>query len=171
MGERGMLHRRFAVLAGKPVGRIQSMNQEKAMTRLSEIMTPEPAYVVQGESVRRAAELMADLDVGELPICDGRRLVGVVTDRDITVRCTARGAAPDAARVDDAMSERPVWCYEDDTVETAKSIMETEMIRRVLVLDRNKQLVGVVSLGDIAAKAGAAGETLANVSEPAQPAR
>lgn len=141
------------------------------MTRLSEIMTPEPAYVVQGESIRRAAELMADLDVGELPICDGRRLVGVITDRDITVRCTARGIAPDSAKVDDAMSEQPIWCYEDDTVETAKTIMASEMVRRVLVLNQDKQLVGVVSLGDIAAKTGEGGETLSSVSEPAEPAR
>ncbi|PND34625.1 CBS domain-containing protein [Achromobacter pulmonis] len=141
------------------------------MTRLSEIMTAEPAYLSEGETVRRAAELMADLDVGELPICDGRRLVGVITDRDITVRCTARGVAPDTASVNDAMSERPIWCYDDDTVETAKGLMESEQVRRVLVLDRNKQLVGVVSLGDIAAKAGAAGNTLAEVSQPSQPAR
>lgn len=80
---------------GKHAGqRIHTHGKEHIMTRLSEIMTPEPAYIVQGESIRRAAELMADLDVGELPICDGRRLVGVITDRDITVRCTARGAAP-----------------------------------------------------------------------------
>ncbi|GAB1840808.1 CBS domain-containing protein [Achromobacter xylosoxidans] len=157
---------------GKHAGqRIHTHGKEHIMTRLSEIMTPEPAYIVQGESIRRAAELMADLDVGELPICDGRRLVGVITDRDITVRCTARGAAPDAATVDDAMSERPIWCYEDDPIEVAKSMMESEMVRRVLVLNRDKQLVGVVSLGDIAAKADGAGATLAQVSEPAQPAR
>lgn len=69
------------------------------------------------------------------------------------------------------MSERPIWCYEDDPIEVAKSMMESEMVRRVLVLNRDKQLVGVVSLGDIAAKADGAGATLAQVSEPAQPAR
>ena len=141
------------------------------MTRLSEIMTREPAYVTDQETVRGAAELMADLDVGELPICDGRRLVGVVTDRDITVRCTAKGVAPEQANVRDAMSDNPVWCYEDETVEHAKSLMERRNIRRLLVVDEDKQLVGVVSLGDIAVKAGDSGDTLAGISEPAQPAR
>ncbi len=72
---------------------------------------------------------------------------------------------------DDAMSEQPIWCYDDDTVETAKSLMEAKMVRRVLVLDKDKQLVGVVSLGDIAFKAGNAGGMLANVLESARPAR
>ncbi|AOB25630.1 MULTISPECIES: CBS domain-containing protein [Bordetella] len=141
------------------------------MKHLSQIMTKEPAYLTDQETVRRAAELMADLDVGELPICDGRRLVGVVTDRDITVRCTAKGVAPEKANVREAMSEHPVWCYEDDSVEDARSKMENNGIRRVIVVDRDKQLVGVVSLGDVAVKAGGGGDTLASVSQPARPAR
>lgn len=141
------------------------------MKHLSQIMTKEPAYLTDQETVRRAAELMADLDVGELPICDGRRLVGVVTDRDITVRCTAKGVAPEKASVREAMSEHPVWCYEDDSVEDARSKMENNGIRRVIVVDRDKQLVGVVSLGDVAVKAGSGGDTLASVSQPARPAR
>lgn len=141
------------------------------MTQLPQVMTPGATILRTHETVRHAAEMMADLDIGELPVCDGRRLVGVITDRDITVRCTARGVSPDNARVGDAMTERVLWCYQDDSVENAKAKMADEQVRRLMVLDRDKQLVGVVSLGDLAVKAGDAGSTLASVSSPAQPAR
>ncbi|MEI2416539.1 CBS domain-containing protein [Orrella sp. JC864] len=140
------------------------------MPTIAQVMTREPAFLRDDESIQRAAELMADLDVGELPICDGRRLVGVVTDRDITVRCVARGATPASTRVSEAMSSGPQWCFEDDAVEDASRKMAERQLRRLMVLDRDKQLVGVVSLGDLAVKAGAGG-ALKDVSAPAQPAR
>jgi CBS domain-containing protein len=109
-----------------------------------------------------------------MPVCDGDRLTGLLTDRDITIRATADGRDPKKTRVSDVMSTDVAYCFEDQDVAEAVSLMEARQIRRLPVLSKDKRLIGVVSLGDIAVHArdrDLAGETLQEVSEPAQPKR
>ena len=112
---------------------------------------------------------MEVLDVGPLPVCEGNRVVGMITDRDITVRATAAGCDPKTTLVHDAMSQDITCCYEDQDVQDAARLMKEKQIRRLLVMNRADDLVGIVSLGDLATEAGGQGqpgEVLKKVSEP-----
>jgi CBS domain-containing protein len=153
---------------------MQGSGGQQGGGRLRDVMTSQPAFIATGESIQRAAEMMDQLNVGALPVCDGQRLAGMVTDRDITVRCTAAGKDPKATQVTEAMSQEVQWCSEDDSVESAREKMASLQIRRLAVVDKDRHLVGVVSLGDLAVKgpdAGDTGDTLKEVSEPAKPDR
>lgn len=135
---------------------------------VKDIMSREVQVTQPHTPLREAAELMKKLDVGPLPVCDGDRLVGIVTDRDIVVRSVAEGQDCWEGRVRDAMSTDIAYCFEDDDVAIASRAMKEKQLRRLLVLDRNKRLVGIVSLGDLAMHSGdgqAAGETLQAVSQ------
>jgi CBS domain-containing protein len=117
---------------------------------------------------------MSRLEVGPLPVCDGAQLVGMLTDRDITIRATATGRDPNTTRVHEVMTPEVVYCFEDQDVEIAAQMMEMRQIRRVPVLNRGKRLVGIVSLGDLAVETGnrdLGGETLEHISEPSEPHR
>jgi CBS domain-containing protein len=138
--------------------------------RLSDIMTRDVEVMAPENTVREAAQRMRSLDVGALPICDGRRLLGMVTDRDITIRVTAEGRDPANTRVTDAMTPDVCYAFEDQDVQEAAQIMEDRQIRRLPVISRDgHQLVGIVALGDIATtgKDRLAGDTLEAISEPA----
>src|SRR5207253_6125561 len=105
---------------------------------------------------------------------DNDRLAGMLTDRDIAVRAVAEGKDPAACKVRDAMTPDVVYCYDDQPVEEAERVMKEKQIRRLLVLNRDKRLVGIVSLGDLAVRTGdreQVGEVLHQVSEPAASAR
>jgi CBS domain-containing protein len=141
---------------------------------LREIMTRNVEVVSSGASLRDAAIKMRDLDVGLIPVCDGDRLRGVLTDRDITTRATADGRDPAKTKVADVMSSDLAYCLEDQEVEEAVSLMEARQIRRLPIVDKDKRLVGIVSLADIAVHHGdrdLTGETLEEISAPAQPKR
>jgi CBS domain-containing protein len=120
---------------------------------------------------------MSDLDVGALPVCDGTRLVGMVTDRDIIVRGTAAGHAPSDACVADVMSEGVCWCFEDEALDDVMRQMAESQVRRIPVVSRGEErrLVGMVALGDIARHGAGlgerAGDVLRQVSEPSRPGR
>jgi len=136
---------------------------------LREIMTRDPGVVSPGETLEQAARIMEVLDVGPVPVCEGKRVVGMLTDRDITVRATAAGCDPKTTLVSDAMSQDVVSCYEDQDVQEAAGLMKEKQIRRLLVLNRADDLVGIVSLGDLAIEAedkGQPGDVLKKVSEP-----
>src|SRR5207248_8749950 len=123
-------------------------------------------------SLQEAAGKMKALDVGPLPVCEGDQLVGMLTDRDITVRATAEALPPGLGRVQDVMTPDVVYCFEDQDVQEAARLMREHQIRRLVVLNRDKRLAGIVSLGDLAVETGdekLAGETLERVSEPASP--
>jgi CBS domain-containing protein len=126
-------------------------------------------------TIQEAAERMRKLNVGALPVCgDNDRLVGMITDRDITVRSTAGAHDPRDTRVKDVMTPDIVYCFEDQDVEEAAELMKEKQIRRLVVLNRDKRLVGVVSMGDLAVKTGdeqLSGAALHHVSEPAMPRR
>jgi CBS domain-containing protein len=142
--------------------------------RVAEVMTRNVEVISPDASLQQAAQKMEELDIGVLPVCDGHRLVGVVTDRDIAVRGVSTGASPTGTLVEDCMSREPACCYEDDSIDDALDGMETRRIRRLMVLDRDGRLAGVLALGDIAVKAAAdldTGAALAEISRPAQPDR
>ncbi|MFO0808941.1 MAG: CBS domain-containing protein [Gemmataceae bacterium] len=138
-----------------------------AMTRQVECVGPD-------DSIQTAAGKMRDMDVGPMPVCgtDGK-LAGMLTDRDIAVRAVAAGHAPAACKVRDVMTPGVEYCFDDQDTAEASRLMQDKQIRRVLVLDRGKKLVGILSLGDLAVNAskGQAGDTLKQVSEPAKPRR
>jgi CBS domain-containing protein len=142
--------------------------------KLRDVMTRDVDVIAPDATIREAAARMKALDVGSLPVCDGRRLQGMVTDRDLAIRAVAEGRDPDATPIREVMSPGVVTAFEDDDVKDAAALMQREQIRRLPVLDRAKQLVGIVSLGDLAVESGddrLMGQTLEEISEPAQPER
>jgi CBS domain-containing protein len=143
--------------------------------RVSELMTPNARCIRPDATLREAAEKMRDLDVGPLPVCgDNGRLVGMITDRDIAIRAVADGQDPKTTRVQDVMTPDVIYCFEDQDVAEAADLMKENQIRRLVVLNRDKNLVGIVSLGDMAVDTDdeqLVGSTLEAVSEPAQPRR
>ena len=142
--------------------------------QVREIMTPDVEVVHPDATLKEAAEKMSRLDIGPLPVCDGERLVGMLTDRDITIRVTAQGRDPNTTKVREAMTSEVVYCFEDQNVQTAAQMMEMRQIRRVPVLNRDKRLVGIVSLGDVSVETQdqhLAGRTLEGISEPGKPNR
>jgi CBS domain-containing protein len=137
-----------------------------------EVMTPDVVSVGPEATLMEAAQAMKDLDVGPLPICEGDSLIGVITDRDITVRATARGFDPRTTEVRQVMTPDIVFCREGDDVRQAARLMQDAQLRRLLVVNPKGRLVGIVSLGDIALQAGQdelTGQTLEKVSEPVPP--
>ena len=142
--------------------------------RIAEIMTRDPEVVRSDGFLKDAALRMQQLDVGMLPISDGDRLVGMLTDRDITVRATAKGRDPTTTQIREVMTPEVVYCFEDQEVSEAAKLMQEKQIRRLPVLNQEKRLVGIVSLGDVAVHSGAekvVSETIKEVSEPAEPNR
>ena len=142
------------------------------MTLIADLMTPDPITVRPQDTVQRAAQLMDELNVGALPVCDGDKVLGIVTDRDITVRATAAGLDPSATEVDLVMSDRVRCCSPRHTAAEVLRQMSQVKIRRVPVLDESDRLVGIVSLGDLAAREPAGVEdTLRTISTPSEPDR
>lgn len=136
--------------------------------RLRDVMTREVEEIPPSATLQEAAERMRTLDVGVLPICDGQKVVGMLTDRDIAVRAVANGKDPCHTPVTEAMTPDLIFCYEDDDVTQAAQLMEQRQIRRLLVMDRQKRAVGIVSLGDLAVRTKddrLSGEVLERVSE------
>jgi CBS domain-containing protein len=142
------------------------------MTKISEVMTRGVEVIGPDETLQRAAQLMDELNVGSLPVCDGNRLVGMITDRDITVRATAAGMAPGEASVAEVMSEQTRWCTEDQTIDDVMQQMADVQIRRVPVLNERREVVGIVSLGDLATRqSGHIDDALREISSPSEPDR
>jgi len=137
---------------------------------VKEVMTKDVECVRPDDTLQQAARKMKLLDVGPVPVCDNDRLAGMLTDRDIVLRCVAEGGDTRTAKVREAMSEGVTYCFEDDDVSEASRLMQEKQIRRLVVLNRDKRMAGIVSLGDLAVKPGAkkaAGKALEEVSEPA----
>lgn len=117
--------------------------------KVSEMMSSDVCVVAPNESLGQAAKLMAEYDVGSLPVGEDDRLVGFLTDRDITLRGVARGLGADA-RVRDVMSTEVKYCFDDENVESVARNMADLEVRRLPVVNRDKRLVGIVSLGNFA---------------------
>ena len=136
--------------------------------RIRDVMTTRVETVAPGDTIRHAAEKMEALDVGSLPVCDGERLVGVLTDRDIAVRAVAVGRDPNRTAVIEAMTPALVYAREDQRVGEAVNLMREHEIRRLPVVDERQRLVGIVALADLATRSqsAVAGEALEGVSQP-----
>lgn len=136
--------------------------------KIREAMTRDVRMVRPDETIREAAHLMAELDIGALPVEESDRLVGMITDRDIAVRAVAEGRGADTM-VRDVMTAEIKYCFDDQSVEEVTRNMGEQRLRRLPVVDRNKRLVGILSLGDLALDEGAqdeAGEALGGISRP-----
>ncbi|MCK9686143.1 CBS domain-containing protein [Scleromatobacter humisilvae] len=134
------------------------------MTRNVQVVRPD-------ESLQRAAQVMDELNVGALPVCDKSGLVGMITDRDITVRATAAGL-PANTRVADVMTDHARWCTGEQTVQEAMQQMSDVQIRRMPVVDAENRVVGIVSLGDLAMRhQGHVAAALRRISDPSMPDR
>lgn len=136
--------------------------------KVSEVMTADVITISPDATLTEAARRMRRLDVGPLPVADGGRLVGMLTDRDIAVRATAEGRDPSATRVSDVMTRDVVCCFEDDEVLQAAHTMARYRKRRLVVVDASGRVVGIVSLGDLALRAqqDVVGEALLGISQP-----
>jgi CBS domain-containing protein len=120
--------------------------------QIREIMTRNPEVCTPDDTLQRAARLMADCDCGAIPVVEGtdrKRVIGVITDRDIAVRAVAKGKTPDT-KVNDVMTPSPTCCNEDDDIEVVEQIMVEKQVRRVPVLDGGGRVVGIVAQADLA---------------------
>jgi|SRR5215831_17657547 len=136
--------------------------------KISEIMTTNVECVSPDSQVTDLANRMKTLDIGFLAVCENDRIVGTVTDRDIVIRAIAGGRDVNGTAARDVMSKEVVWCYEDDDVKTTAKKMREEEVRRVLILSRDKRLVGVVSIGDLSkVEEKESGKTLKDITEAA----
>lgn len=134
--------------------------------KISEAMTCDVRLVSPEQSICEAAKLMADLDIGALPVQEEDRLVGMITDRDIAIRAIAKGHGPETA-VRDVMSKEVLYCFADQDIEEVSENMGDIQVRRLPVVDRAKRLVGIVSLADIAREDEVeAGDALGFISRP-----
>jgi CBS domain-containing protein len=139
--------------------------------KAGELMTAQPASCTPDDTIRKAAQLMREHDCGCLPVVDERdRLVGVVTDRDITCRCTGEGKGPETP-VKEAMSQDPKCCRVGDELEAVEGIMIAEQVRRVPVVDERGRCVGMIAQADLAlslaANVSEVGRVVEQISEPA----
>ena len=132
--------------------------------RVAEVMTRDVRLIEPNQTIRDAARLMAEMDAGIMPVREGDRLVGMITDRDIAVRAVAQGRGPDTA-VREVMTDEVKYCYEDDDTNDVARNMADIQVRRLPVLTREKRLVGIISLGDMAVS-DEAGEAVAGISQP-----
>lgn len=143
--------------------------------QVKEVMTCGVECTRPTASLQEAARKMRELNVGPLPVCgDDNRLEGIITDRDITIRAIAEGKDPKTTPVQDAMTRNITYCFQDQEIAEAARLMKEKQIRRLAVLDHDKHLVGIVSLGDLAVGTrdeALAGTALQHVSKPAQPRR
>ena len=134
--------------------------------KVSECMTRGVATIAPGRSIRDAARLMAEKDVGAIPVGENDRLVGMITDRDIAIRAVCEGKGPDT-RIQDVMTGELMYCFEDEDVNHVARNMGDIQVRRLPVMSRDKRLVGIIALGDIACGATSkrlVGEALSGIS-------
>jgi len=135
------------------------MKVNAAMTRDVQLVNPD-------QTIREAAHLMAEIDAGALPVTDNDRLVGMITDRDIAIRAVAQGKSPDT-RIRDVMSSGILFCFDDQQLDDVARNMGKNQVRRLPVINHDKRLVGILSLGDLAGKEDptAVGRVVLRVSE------
>jgi len=135
--------------------------------QVHEVMSRNVLVASPDDTIEKAAALMAQVNCGALPVGENERLVGMITDRDIVLRAAAKGNPPDRCTVREVMSRGVKFVFEDETTQAAADSMSGLQIRRLPVLNRQKRLVGIVSLGDLALKSnGPAASALKEISKP-----
>jgi CBS domain-containing protein len=138
------------------------------MHQVKDVMSRDVRVVTPDMTIREAARQMAEGDFGMMPVGENDRMVGAISDRDIAVRAVAEGRDPDSTKVREVMSEGIAWTYDDASVEEAAKIMSEHQLRRLPVVNRDKRLVGIVALGDLAVEephSESAGEALSEISK------
>ncbi len=135
--------------------------------KVSDIMTRDVRLLSPDQTIREAANLMTDIDAGALPVGENDRLVGMITDRDIVIRAVAQGKSPDA-KVADVMSKELLYCFDTDAIDDVARNMAKAQVRRLPVVNQDKRLVGIISLGDLARNDDptTVGRTVSRVSTP-----
>ena len=135
--------------------------------RVSEAMTREVRVASPGQSIRDVAKIMAEIDAGSMPVGDNDRLVGMITDRDIAIRAVALGKGPETPVREVMSSDQVLYCYEDEELDHVAKNMSQQQVRRLPVVNREKRLVGIVSLGNIAqTEARSASKAVKGVTKP-----
>ncbi|MEK6375632.1 MAG: CBS domain-containing protein [Acidobacteriota bacterium] len=136
--------------------------------KVRDIMTPDPVCVSEKDNIREVARIMAREDTGVVPVVDGKKVVGMITDRDIVVRLVAEGKDPSNASVKEAMTRNVRAVKEDSSVSDVLDVMSKSQVRRVPVVNDRDEIVGIVSMGDVAVETnqdGKVGKTVENISE------
>ncbi len=135
--------------------------------KVSEAMTRDVRVANPDQSIREAAQMMAELDAGVLPVGADDRLVGMITDRDIAIRGVAKGRTPDTP-VRDVMTDDVKYCFEDEDIDHVARNMADIQVRRLPVVNRDKRLVGIIAIADLAASEDpeVVGDTVSGISEP-----
>ena len=135
--------------------------------KVKEAMTRDVCVIHCDRTIREAAQMMADNDIGAVPVSENDRLVGMITDRDIAVRAVCKGQGPDT-KVREVMSSEVMYCFEDEDLEHVAQNMGDIKVRRLPVVDRDKKLAGIVSVGDLARceDAEKTGRAVADISTP-----
>jgi CBS domain-containing protein len=142
--------------------------------KLKEIMTSDVEVIHPNDTLQTAARKMRDRDIGFLPVCDGDRLIGVLSDRDLIVRALAEGMDSKAMIGRELVTSPAIYCFDDQSVDEAAKLMHDNQIRRLVILHRgDKRMVGVVSLGDLAVNVDdkVSGDVLQSISEPESSSR
>ncbi|MFP2962133.1 CBS domain-containing protein [Myxococcus sp. 1LA] len=142
------------------------------MKKIRDVMTKEPQVINAKDSLKAAAMKMRELSVGPLPVCDGERLTGIITDRDIVVRAVSQGKDPNSTTVAEAMTGQLEYAFDDEDLSVVAEKMRAKGVRRILALDRDKKLVGIVALSDLLEELaeGEVSETLETISTSPAPA-
>lgn len=136
--------------------------------KIREIMTKQVEIVSPDSSLKEAARMMRDADTGFLPVGENDKLVGTLTDRDIAIRAVADGKDPNNSKVRDAMTKELAFVFDDQDTSEAATIMSEKQIRRLPVMSRDKKLVGVIAVGDLATKTNdddVVGQTIEDISQ------
>jgi len=150
------------------------MSSVASRTLVRDVMTRGVETAAPDASIADVARRMRDLDVGSLPVTEGNRLLGIVTDRDLSVRATAASRDPSSTKVREVMSPELAWIFDDEPADAAARVMRERQIRRLPVLDRSDRLVGMVALADLATDLGddrLKGATLEQISQPGRSSR
>lgn len=135
--------------------------------RVSECMTREVRVASPGQSIREVAKIMGEIDAGVLPVGDNDRLVGMITDRDIAIRAVAQGKGPETPVREIMSTEKVLYCYDDEDLAQVAQNMGEQQVRRLPVVNREKRLVGIVSLADVAqSETRSANKAVKGVSKP-----
>ena len=138
-------------------GAYKRLDDSKGETNMKckEIMTEDPVCCLPGDTVDQAAQLMKDDDVGSIPVIADqktKRLLGIITDRDLAIKVVAPAREVSAVRVEEVMTHDPVTCHADDDLNEAIDAMEMHQVRRIPVVDDNKRVIGIIARADIATR-------------------
>lgn len=137
--------------------------------KVSDVMTAAVEHCGPDDTLQEVAERMRVLDIGPMPVCDGDRVIGIITDRDIVVRAVAKGEDARQCRVRDVMTGNVVYCSPDDDIRDAARLMASHQVRRLVVIDDARRMCGIIALGDLAVEVNddkLSGRILEHISEP-----